>query len=139
MLTSAVQERYLSPLYLLFGESKLQFECDEQYISSHGVVSVPRFSLIFKPTNASEEQRPIGSSGRLGYQAEAPFSFAKWRELIEEYTTRTLTRTTDRLPALSGLAKIFQSHLHASYMAGIWSMDIARNLMWYTHRMYDLI
>jgi hypothetical protein len=55
-----------------------------------------------------------------------------WCLLVEEYTLRSLTRFSDRLPALAGLARVFHT-LFASrskYVAGIWSGDILNGLLW---------
>ncbi|KAI9765702.1 MAG: hypothetical protein M1839_005397 [Geoglossum umbratile] len=55
-----------------------------------------------------------------------------WYLLIEEYTLRSLTRPSDKLPALSGLARMFQSVFgtRSRYVAGIWSGDILNGLAW---------
>jgi hypothetical protein len=55
-----------------------------------------------------------------------------WYLLVEEYTLRSLTRFSDRLPALAGLARVFQD-LFASrskYAAGILSGDMLNGLLW---------
>ncbi|KAI9778574.1 MAG: hypothetical protein M1839_007967 [Geoglossum umbratile] len=55
-----------------------------------------------------------------------------WYLLITEYTTRSLTRPSDRLPAVSGLARIFQNLFgtRSKYVAGIWSGDALNGLTW---------
>jgi hypothetical protein len=55
-----------------------------------------------------------------------------WYLLVEEYTLRSLTRFSDRLPALAGLARIFQDLFgsRSKYVAGIWSGDILNGLVW---------
>jgi hypothetical protein len=55
-----------------------------------------------------------------------------WYLLIEEYTLRSLTISTDKLPAVSGLARIFQTLFgtRSKYIAGIWSSDILSGLTW---------
>lgn len=43
-----------------------------------------------------------------------------WEGLISDYTYRELTKSSDRLPALSGIAKWLQSHLgNPGYLAGL--------------------
>src|SRR6202021_467653 len=62
-----------------------------------------------------------------------PETFHLWYDLIEEYTPRKFSRISDRLVAISGLAKIFgntiQSH---EYVAGLWKPDLIRGLIWHT-------
>lgn len=55
-----------------------------------------------------------------------------WYLLVEEYTLRFLTKPNDILPAVSGMARIFQRvfGLRSKYIAGIWSGDILNGLTW---------
>lgn len=55
-----------------------------------------------------------------------------WQNIVEEYTRRRLTFTSDRLAALAGLA----AHVHAAnpnteYLAGLWSDTLAQSLLWH--------
>ncbi|KAF2195708.1 HET-domain-containing protein [Zopfia rhizophila CBS 207.26] len=52
--------------------------------------------------------------------------------LIREYTRRSLTKETDRLPALSGLARVFEEALspESKYVADIFSGDVLNGLLW---------
>lgn len=48
-----------------------------------------------------------------------------------EYTGKKLTYGTDRLPALSGIAKVFMRNLKDIYFAGLWHGDMHRGLLWH--------
>ncbi|KAI1734720.1 heterokaryon incompatibility protein-domain-containing protein [Xylaria scruposa] len=54
-----------------------------------------------------------------------------WYSVIEEYSTKDLTYVIDHLPALSGLAGLFQRVHHATYVAGLWREDLQLGLAWY--------
>ncbi|KAH0537836.1 hypothetical protein FGG08_005449 [Glutinoglossum americanum] len=56
-----------------------------------------------------------------------------WYLLVTEYTLRLLTRPSDRLPAVSGLARIFQNLFgtRSKSVAGIWSGDALNGLTWH--------
>lgn len=57
----------------------------------------------------------------------------RWFQLIEDYSSRHLTKETDRLPALVGLAVDFaQTHHydHYEYLAGLWSSHLPSALLW---------
>jgi hypothetical protein len=56
--------------------------------------------------------------------------FDEWFEVVEEFSRLRLTRESDRLPALIGVATVFQARLNSGYLAGLWQMDIARGLLW---------
>lgn len=43
-----------------------------------------------------------------------------WREIVIQFTSRSLTYQTDTLPALSGLARVFEAASGDTYLAGIW-------------------
>lgn len=56
-----------------------------------------------------------------------------WKYLVEEYTRLSLTRETNRLPALSGVAAVFAKHKdfqQSCYLAGIWSNNFPEALYW---------
>lgn len=52
-----------------------------------------------------------------------------WYELIEDYTLRSITKVSDKLPAFSGIAKRRQNN-HNQYLAGIWSSHFPGALLW---------
>jgi hypothetical protein len=54
-----------------------------------------------------------------------------WYELVEEYTSRSLTKPTDTLPAIYGLASFFWGGHKDGYIAGLLKHDIHRGLTWY--------
>ena len=57
-----------------------------------------------------------------------------WERLIEQYSRRFLTLPSDKIAAISGLAKLFQKTLHVSptdYLAGLWKIDLPICLLWY--------
>jgi hypothetical protein len=53
-----------------------------------------------------------------------------WYSAIELYSKRKLTYETDRLPAISGLAKIFSEYISHEYVAGLWKGDLLKGLCW---------
>lgn len=57
--------------------------------------------------------------------------YEEWKELLVEYSKCKLTRGTDKLPALSGLASVFAKRSRDSYCAGLWWTDLRRGLLWH--------
>jgi hypothetical protein len=53
-----------------------------------------------------------------------------WRETIKDYSGRSFTRQSDRLPALSGLATDVEQILGSGYVAGLWIKEILLELLW---------
>jgi hypothetical protein len=56
-----------------------------------------------------------------------------WRKnVVEPYSTRQLTKSSDKLVALSAIAFEFSKKLSDQYLAGIWRADIERRgLLWH--------
>jgi hypothetical protein len=116
------QERLLSTRVLHFTSLQMVFQCDECEYSelrdgSHG--------CGFKKT--SRYRYELGINTRLVND--------DWYGLIMEYSRLKLTYKTDRLPALSGIARavqqrIVQQGLRAKYVAGLWDNDLGDGLLW---------
>ena len=67
------------------------------------------------------------SSLLAAYQSEK-----EWWDMVYDYSERLLSKDTDRLAALSGMAQFFQrNHFpHARYVAGLWSSRLEDELFW---------
>lgn len=63
-----------------------------------------------------------------------------WRDLISNYSKRTLSYRTDRLAALAGITKMTLNALRQEndfpeeFLAGLWTKEIYFDLAWYTDR-----
>ncbi len=58
-------------------------------------------------------------------------TYRDWYNIIKVYNHTNLTKPSDKLPALSGLASIFSSRLKDEYLAGLWRNDLWSGLTWY--------
>ncbi|MCJ1249590.1 hypothetical protein MMC30_006816 [Trapelia coarctata] len=54
-----------------------------------------------------------------------------WYYLVQRYSMRSLTHASDRLVAISGLAKVFSQVLQQPYLAGLWAHDLHGGLAWW--------
>lgn len=62
-----------------------------------------------------------------------------WKEIVEQYTRRSLTFYTDRLAAIAGVASAAHSTLPSiNYYAGLWSDDLPATLLWTVDRPVQL-
>ncbi len=58
-----------------------------------------------------------------------------WRNVLQLYSRRTLTKPRDRLLALSGVVEYFHAFWHRSrYIAGLWEHQLPGCLLCYTAR-----
>jgi hypothetical protein len=59
--------------------------------------------------------------GELGYV---------WLDVVSEFSRLRLTKESDRMPAVSGIARRFYGTGLGRYVAGIWEADLARGLLY---------
>ncbi|KAK5721347.1 hypothetical protein LTR17_014636 [Elasticomyces elasticus] len=55
-----------------------------------------------------------------------------WLSVVQAYSGRALTRSSDRLPALAGVAQTYHNMLHPgdTYLAGLWKSNFIQGLSW---------
>jgi hypothetical protein len=54
-----------------------------------------------------------------------------------EYSNRRLSYPSDRLPAIQGIVAEFQTRLDDTCVAGLWSKDLIRSIVWQSRPDYD--
>jgi hypothetical protein len=76
---------------------------------------------------ATDKKMGGGEWGR----AQAPADGGSWwHHVVEDFTSRSITLPSDRLPALSGLAAAFGRRGGGRYLAGIWCDMLFTSLQW---------
>jgi len=75
---------------------------------------------------------------RVGFGRLLPFSptgiLSVWDHIVHQFTQRHLTYDSDRLPALSGIAKtIYYTGALGRYFAGLWEARLAEGLLWFVN------
>ena len=55
-----------------------------------------------------------------------------WAVIIRTYASTELTRTSDRLIAIAGLAKILSSRTGIRFVAGHWMYQLPRQILWFS-------
>lgn len=58
-------------------------------------------------------------------------SMRSWRRLVTQYTSLSLTFSSDLLPALQGIAEIWHTQRSGLYFAGIWEHGFGDGMLWY--------
>lgn len=58
--------------------------------------------------------------------------YERWSRFIGQYSSRGLTYESDKLPAISGIAKVIGSIIKDNYLAGLWEGDLIQGLLWRT-------
>ena len=132
-----LQERLLAPRMVNFTDKQIWWEC-RSLTASEGYPKgyVERDPLHYWSLTTHQEVPGIDrEEGRMFLLCFI------WDRIVEEYTKRKLTYNSDKLVALSGLAREAQmiygvgQRGRDDYFAGIWACNGSRNLLWSTKRM----
>ncbi|KAK4164312.1 heterokaryon incompatibility protein-domain-containing protein [Cladorrhinum sp. PSN259] len=131
----AFQERYLSRRVLTYAAAEMAFLCrlGSQCECSPVVDKETWKSLLWtRPARADMilpqgEQWPEEWSCPPGH---TPLPIRLWLKMVENYTWRLLTRDSDRLPALSGVAATISREGGADYICGLWKPSFIAQLAW---------
>ena len=118
------QERVLAPRVLHYGEYELAWECASAIACE---CRAPRSGIGRRAAN--ETTYKADWSTQTGNGASLEFS-RRWMALVAKYSSRALTYSSDKLPALAGLASRVARSSSCTYLAGHWKEDLARTLLW---------
>ncbi|KAK8123182.1 hypothetical protein PG984_011852 [Apiospora sp. TS-2023a] len=122
-----LQERLLSPRVIHFGTQQLFWECctkdaAEIYpdgMPTKGYPSVDRIKNLAPNCIVGAKTSP-----------DKIASYEAWASIVKRYTACSLTFSSDKLVALSGIAKAVRSILDDEYIAGMWRRYLERELLW---------
>ncbi|KAI3337146.1 HET-domain-containing protein [Xylariaceae sp. AK1471] len=107
------QERLLSPRFLQFGKHELLWDCRRSILCECG------------------QRPPDLPYNQVSPRVESTLLAHSWRKIVEFYSALELTYPTDKLPALSGLAKrMGERRPDATYLAGLWKDSLDLDLLW---------
>ncbi|TVY70221.1 hypothetical protein Focb16_v000155 [Fusarium oxysporum f. sp. cubense] len=88
-------------------------------------------NTVFKGTHRLDSIAFFGTHPDSNYpKPEDHLILWEWNSLVQRYTQRNLTRQTDRILAISGLAQIFSPMRGGAYAAGLWVKDFPNTLLW---------
>ena len=143
-----IQERLLSPRVVYFGRSMIYWECWQR--SACEINPKCLASAISESTNLDSLDRPVVTSqierklkplledsGLCCFTEDFEGCLHRWGSILAKYSQCSLTKPTDRLIAIQGLADHLKSILthiknagSIQYLAGHWDCTIPRSLLW---------
>lgn len=126
----AYQERVMAPRILHFGEQKLLWECASvNWAEDAGLSQVEAWPVWHEKRHVDRFVRH--SSSLWSWEAEdVEDRLQAYYDCIENYSSRALTKPTDKLPAFSGLASAFRVAIFGAFLAGLWETDLLYGLAW---------
>lgn len=114
----ALQERVLARRIVHYNSRQLYFECAAGILAEDGSCRQNRFCDLSELR--CPESDPHDST-------EIPRA---WYSLLGSFGARKLTKPSDKLPAMSGLAQLVQKKANAEYVAGLWSNSMIKGMAW---------
>ncbi|KXX74358.1 hypothetical protein MMYC01_208370 [Madurella mycetomatis] len=127
-----LQERYLPVRSLQYGTHQAFWECERMRASEDGdVISQDGSYLKRLCLTGNVRDSVFARPHRDPYhEGQQNVNWVSWYRMIEDYTARSVTKPTDRLPALSGLAQAITKETGGEYMAGLWKSGLLEGLIW---------
>lgn len=110
----AFQERVLARRVLHFARDQICLECLDETVYEDGLSWPFRYHTI----------HDLANLGIKTYIRRA------WYYLLIHYGNRKLTFPSDKMPALSGIAKVYADMLDDEYVAGIWRRYMIEEMCW---------
>jgi hypothetical protein len=126
------QERHLPPRIVHFTERQLLWECpwtkSSEASPHHSFSRIPNIVNIHRLIDHLAWD--ISDGEKLGSG-----DHFRWMMVITQYSQRNLSKSKDKLTALSGLAAMtskLSGIIDDEYLAGVWKRDLIRQILWYS-------
>lgn len=118
-----LQELELAKRVIWFGQSQVQFICKAE----GPIYSQTSMFLGYAQHRVGRFKHRLDLIRRKGQDANGMLT-EQWWHLVEEYTSRWLTRDADKLHSISSVATYFQRECpNAEYLAGLWGGPVLGN------------
>ncbi|OHW95973.1 heterokaryon incompatibility protein [Colletotrichum incanum] len=119
-----LQEYILSPRHLLYGRDMVYWRCPQKFISPDGLPPGNK-----SPQTSYNELTKVIYADILSRPPSTPPDI---EVVLRDYyeLLRRITYASDKLPAFSGLAQRLHQVIGGDYIAGLWTADFRRGLLW---------
>jgi hypothetical protein len=133
------QERFLSPRSVYFGTKGIHWECrGGMACEAQGDIRIDdihykRFGWSFNDVawNLKYQFAQVTALDHDMQNSEAVASLREaWASVLESYVGMRLTRSTDRLLAIAGIASVFEKTFGMRAIFGLWIDFLNEDLLW---------
>ena len=139
-----LQECFLAPRLLVFGQNCMIWKCEQgdestrydidwnRYCELAGLTTIRlgRGGRVFRPVQTTSTASSFASIFNGSRAERVPEIFRVWKLMVKDYSSRRLTDSRDKLPALSGIVTYFQRAMEDDYLAGLWRQHLVYDLSW---------
>ncbi|KAF2467412.1 HET-domain-containing protein, partial [Lindgomyces ingoldianus] len=125
------QECLLAPRVLYFTGNQIMWECFQETKCERFLRGIPyheglkNLTILWDSLDGRKESKRDAGAGNMTLQIQN-----LWNHLLESYSSRALTRSEDRLPALAGVARLFADTTGDEYLCGLWRSKLIEQLLW---------
>jgi hypothetical protein len=133
-----LQETVLAPRVLHFAAHQLFWECREHAACERYPSGFPEDfgAMRFKVDQdyGARHHHASGTRHEVPHASTRRDDWRGWSSLVSAYTSMSLTCPSDKLIALSGIAKQYAARYNDTYVAGMWRKKLSHQLLWFvTH------
>jgi hypothetical protein len=132
------QEHMMSARILYFGAGMLHWEC----LPGHLLESKPSIGVNYPPISTSFRESLVNKIICKGFRragqddaSHKADAFAVWQKQVKDFTSRKMTKSSDRIPAFLAISKLLEMQMRDKFVGGIWTRDhLLESLCW---RLWD--
>ncbi|KAH3957471.1 hypothetical protein HBH70_225220 [Parastagonospora nodorum] len=123
------QELRLSRRIIHFTKEQIFWECCENRACESMPLGTPKYDRDRNATRHYLRRDMLDQHGTISsVRGITPHEF--WLTTVEEYSKGKLSYASDRLVAVSGLARLLQKSIGSGYVAGMWRKNLELQLLW---------
>ncbi|KAH8771236.1 heterokaryon incompatibility protein-domain-containing protein [Hyaloscypha sp. PMI_1271] len=128
-----LQERLLSPRVIHFTQGQVVWHC-RKHRWAEGYIQNYRSDYVWWDSWSYQMGQCIYQIERAAVDPTHYIAISEraeaWYGCVSEFSARRLTRASDKLAAIAGLADALSRSNLGQYMAGLWEYDLFRGLAW---------
>jgi Heterokaryon incompatibility protein (HET) len=128
-----LQEQLLSPRVLSYSNEELYWDCLSVYASESFPGGIPGFydaDLKLEDLRFFKDA-VLGASNHLPSQVRL---YESWKKVVETYSEREMTKETDKVAALLGVAQAASILFEDQFLVGLWRKQLWRDLLWWVKK-----
>ena len=128
------QEMILSTRTLVFDPDGIKWECLKTAGSERMLeMNTMRHTQDIRTVQASLKQATSADFFDVLRQGDLTIQGSLWQSVVKDYASRNLTKYSDKLIAIAGVAQEAEKRTKNRYLAGLWYDHLFMNLVWYVH------
>jgi hypothetical protein len=127
-----LQESLLSHRLLTFDRLQMSFTCLRYGLFEDREIT-PAVARAYRNDFLPPFRGPL-----LDVENSLQSALQSWYNVLADYTNRNLTFSSDKLVAISGIAKVVGNFLRDEYFAGLWRKSLPQGLLWSPYDEEDL-